>query len=99
MNTQEIDILAEDFASNWLLVAENDYDTYMELMALEGNTISTISDTLREEWEELAGQVVELVEEKISPIASLFIAQLLQGQGVYPFDIIARRVLELKEGK
>jgi hypothetical protein len=42
---------------------------------------------------------VELVEEKISDTASLFIAQMLQGQGSTPFDIIARRVIELKEGK
>jgi catechol-2,3-dioxygenase len=94
----ESSIIAHAFADDYLLVAENDYDTYRYLLDMEGNSISTISDTLREEWEELVEQVVELVEEKISPTASLFIAQLLQGQGVYPFDIIARRVLELKEG-
>ena len=90
---------AEQFANDWLLVAENDYDTYRSLLEQEGNEIATISDNLREEWEQLAEQVVELVEENISPTAGLFIAQMLQGQGSTPFDIIARRVLELKAGQ
>ena len=90
---------AEQFANDWLLVAENDYDTHHSLLEQEGNEVATISDNLREEWEQLAEQVVELVKENISPIAGLFIAQMLQGQGSTPFDIIARRVLELKEGK
>ena len=91
--------VAEQFANNWLLVAENDYETYRELLEIEGDNVATISDKLREEWEYLAEQVTELVEREISPTASLFIAQMLQGQGSLPFDLIARRVIELKEGK
>lgn len=90
---------AEQFANDWLLVAENDYNSYRDLLDMEGDSVSAISDQLREQWENLAADVVELVEENISPIAGLFIAQMLQGQGSTPFDIIARRVLELKEGK
>ena len=90
---------AEQFANDWLLVAENDYNLYSALMetADEHTTVSSLSDSLREDWEFLASQVVELVNENISPQAGLFIAQMLQGQGVYPFDLIARRVLEMKE--
>jgi hypothetical protein len=91
--------IAEQFASEWLLVAMNDYDTYRELMeeAEEGNTIA-LADKLREEWETLAEQVTELVADKISPTASLFIGQWLQGQGQLPFDIIAREVMANKVG-
>lgn len=89
---------AEQFANDWLLVAENDYDTYRSLLEQEGDSVAVISNNLRLEWEELAGQVVELVEENISPTAGLFIAQMLQGQGSTPFDLIARRVLEMKAG-
>lgn len=97
METQEKEMTyAEQFANDWLLVAENDYDTYCSLLAGEGETMSEISDNLREEWEQLAEQVSELVEENISPIAGMFISQMLQGQGSRPFDIIARRVLEMK---
>lgn len=99
METTTRETVAEHFADNWLLVAENDYETYRELLEIEGDNVATISDTLREEWEYLAEQVTDLVSEKISPTASLFIAQMLQGQGSLPFDLIARRVLELKEGK
>ena len=90
---------AEQFANDWLLVAENDFDSYRQLLDIEGDSVSAISDQLRQEWEQLAEQVKELVEENISPIAGLFISQMLQGQASTPFDLIARRVLELKEGK
>jgi hypothetical protein len=89
--------LAEQFADEWLLVAMNDYDTYRELMeeAQEGDTIA-LADKLREDWERLAEQVKELVEKNISPTASLFIGQWLQGQGQLPFDLIAREVMAKK---
>lgn len=90
-------VIAEQFAEEWLLVAMNDYDTYRELMreAGEGDTIA-LADKLRDEWEQLAEQVTELVAEKISPTASLFIGQWLQGQGQLPFDLIAREVMASK---
>jgi len=96
---ETITTYADQFANDWLMVAENDHDTCRSLISMEGEDVVAISDELRQEWEALAEQVVELVEEKISPTASLFIAQMLKGQGSTPFDIIARRVLELKEGK
>ena len=94
MNQDNRVTLAEQFAEEWLLVAMNDYDTYRQLMedAESGDTIA-LADKLREEWETLAEQVTELVEEKISPTASLFIGQWLQGQGQLPFDLIAREVI------
>lgn len=88
---------ADQFANDWLLVAENDYNSYKDLLEMEGDSVATISDQLRENWENLTADVVELVEENISPIAGLFIAQMLQNTGSAPFDIIARRVLEMKE--
>ena len=99
METQERETIAQWFADNWLLVAENDHDTYRELLEIEGDSVSVISDKLREEWEQLVQEVYQEIDDKISPIAGLFIAQLIQGWGSYPFDIIARRVLELKAGK
>jgi hypothetical protein len=89
--------MAQVFADEWLLVAMNDYDSYTSLMeeASDSDTI-TLADDLREEWETLAEQVSELVAEHISPTASLFISQWLQGQGQLPFDLIAREVLAKK---
>lgn len=91
-------VVAQQFADEWLLVAMNDYDTYTELMseAGQGDAVS-LADTLQREWETLAEQVTELVAENISPIASLFIGQWLQGQGTLPFDLIAREVIASKK--
>ena len=95
----ERQVMAQQFADEWLLVAMNDYDTYRELMeeAEENDTIA-LADKLREEWEQLAEQVTELVAEKISATASLFVGQWLQGQGQLPFDLIAREVMANKIG-
>lgn len=91
-------VIAQQFANDFTLVMMNDYDAYTELMASVKDTqgVVELSDTLRGEWETLAEQVTELVTEQVSPIAGLLIAQLLQGQGSLPFDLIAK---ELREGQ
>jgi hypothetical protein len=89
-------VIAEQFKQDFLLVMENDYEAYTELMADVKNTegVVELSDTLRGEWETLAEQVTELVTEQVSEIAGLLIAQLLQGQGSLPFDLIAKQLRE-----
>ncbi len=89
-------VIAEQFANDFTLVMLNDYEAYTELMTDTKNTDSMVelSEKLREEYETLTAQIVELVEEKVSPIASLLIAQLLQGQGSLPFDLIAKQLRE-----
>ena len=92
-------VIAQQFANDFTLVMMNDYDAYTELMASVKDTqgIVELSDTLRGEWETLAEQVSELVTEQVSPIAGLLIAQLLQGQGSLPFDLIAKQLREGQE--
>ena len=87
-------VIAEQFANDFTLVMLNDYEAYTELMDDTKNTGSMVelSDKLRGEYETLTAQIVELVEDKVSPIASLLIAQLLQGQGSLPFDLIAKQL-------
>lgn len=97
--TETIDtrtITAQQFADDFLLVMLNDYEAYSELMndTKSSETMVELSDKLREEYETLTAQIVELVEDSISPIASLLIAQLLQGQGSLPFDLIAKQLRE-----
>lgn len=94
--TNERDVIASQFAQDFLLVMLNDYEAYLELMkdTKESGSMVELSDKLREEYETLTAQIVELVEDKISPIASLLMAQLLQGQGSLPFDIIAKQLRE-----
>lgn len=87
-------VTAEQFAEDFLLVMMNDYDAYSELMndTKSSESMVELSDKLRNEYETLIEQIVELVEDKVSPIASLLIAQLLQGQGSLPFDLIAKQL-------
>lgn len=89
-------IIAEQFASEWLLVAENDEETQAELIrdAQEAEGVADLSNKLSDEWETLAEQVMDLVTDKISETAGLFIGQMLKGQGSLPFDIIARQTLD-----
>jgi hypothetical protein len=61
------------------------------------DSVVQLSDLLRNDWEMLAEQVTELVTEKISEIAGLLIAQVLQGQGSLPFDLIAKQLREENE--
>jgi hypothetical protein len=88
--------IAQQFADDFLLVMMNDYEAYSELMndTKASESVVQLSDKLREEWETLAEQVTELVTENISEIAGLLIAQLLQGQGSTPFDLIAKQLRE-----
>ena len=92
-------VIAQQFANDFTLVMMNDYETYTELMAdlKDSEGIVQLSDKLRNEWETLAEQVTELVTEQVSPIAGLLIAQLLQGQGSLPFDLIAKQLREGQE--
>ena len=88
-------IQAEQFAEDFLLVVENDFNSYTDLrQEAEGATVAQLGDQVRSNYEHLTEQVCELVAEHISPEARDLIAQLLQGQGSLPFDIIARRVID-----
>jgi len=91
-------VISDWFATEWLMVAENDRDSYERLQfeAEYHDGIASMSDQLRNDWERLAEQVTELTAEHISPSASLFISQILQGWGSLPFDIIAKQVKESK---
>jgi hypothetical protein len=92
-------VIAAQFKDDYLLVVENDYDAYTDLISkVKGSAgIVSLSDTLRGEWETLAEQVTEIVTDQISEIAGLLIAQLLQGQGTLPFDLIAKQLREGQE--
>ena len=88
------DIIAEQFAEDYLLIAMNDYETYTELSHKRELNTASLSKVLEEEWEELLQQVSDLVTRNISPIASDFILQMLSNNGSLPFDKIATRLKE-----
>ena len=61
-------IIAEAFANDWLLVIENDQDSWNQLVedvkSMDLNPVSTTA-YLREEWDVLIDQMADAVEEKV----------------------------------
>lgn len=90
---------AEQFAEDYLLVVENDYEAYSEMMGYicETDSVAELSDRLRNEYEALTEAVTAIMENRFSPVAVMLISQLLNYWGSTPFDIIARRVMEQKK--
>jgi hypothetical protein len=94
MNAEELarQFIASNFAHNYMLVAENDYDCYQEMKALKDLPVASISKELETEWENLLEQVITLVEKEISVTAKDFLCQMLCNQGSLPFDLIAKEI-------
>lgn len=95
------DIVAEQFANDWLLVIENDQESWNQLIddvkSMDCNVISTTA-YLREEWDVLIDQIETQVS-KISDVVPLLIRQLLV-MGDRPFELIARYVIDrIKESE
>ena len=88
--------VAEQFATDWLLVIENDYDSWTQLMGevkdLNYDVIS-VSAFLREEWDVLVDQMSDAIEDKVSSIASLLLRQMLL-MGDQAWNVIAKYVIE-----
>ena len=90
------DIVANQFANDWLLVIENDRDSWNELIddvkKLDCDLIATTA-YLREEWDVLIDQMATAVESKVSEIGALLLRQMLANLGDYPHRIIANHVI------
>jgi hypothetical protein len=92
----------EMFANDWLLVIENDRDSWTQLLddvkEMNCDPIATTA-YLREEWDVLVDQMADAVEDKVSEIASLLLRQMLV-TGDYPFQLIANHVIStIKESE
>jgi hypothetical protein len=89
-------ILAETFANDWLMVIENDHDSWNQLVddvkSMDCEPIATTA-YLREEWDVLVNQMATLVEDKVSEVGALLLRQMLAGQGDYPHQLIANHVI------
>ena len=89
----------QQFAEDYILVTENDSDSYHEIIEMpefKAGNMSGLSDKLREQFEEYIGQVAERESENGHDAGALLISQMLTGWGTHTFDIIARHYLALK---
>jgi hypothetical protein len=94
MNEQRYAI--DQFVDDFTLVADNDQDIYSEIMEAtkEYETVSALSDQLREDFESYVSQVAERERELGHTGEALLISQMLIGWGSDAFDRIARHYLE-----
>ena len=95
-------VIAEQFANDWLLVIENDQDSWNQLVedvkSMECDLIATTA-YLREEWDVLVDQMASAVEDEVSEIGALLLRQMLV-TGDYAFQLIANQVISsIKEGE
>lgn len=90
---------SHQFAEDYILVTENDSNSYREIMDMketQAENMSALSDRLRDEFETYISQVIEREKENGHETGADLIAQMLIGWGASTFDIIARHYLTLK---
>jgi len=88
MNTQAQEQFVEDF----LLVSENDYDTFMDytsLIKIKG--VAKTAEIIQEQFENWVSELAEEQEGKKNAYGALLLRQLLIGWGSDSFFKIAQR--------
>jgi len=91
----ESNIGATQFAMDWLLVIENDQDSWNQLVDdVKSMNCEPIATTayLREEWDLLVDQMAMLVQDGVSEVGALLLRQMLL-TGDYPHQLIANHVI------
>jgi hypothetical protein len=86
----------DQFVEDYTLVTDNQFEAYSEIMELtkEYESISALSDQLRDQFESYIADVAERESELGHEIGALLISQLLMNWGSSAFDRIASHYLE-----
>ena len=86
----------DQFVEDYTLVIDNNYESYSETMEMtkEYETVSALSDQMRDEFESYISGVVERESELGHETGALLISQLLMNWGSSALDRIARHYLE-----
>jgi len=86
----------DQFVEDYTLVTDNEFQAYSETMEMtkEHETVSALSDQMRDEFESYIAGVVERERELGHEIGALLISQMLMNWGSDAFDRIARHYLE-----
>lgn len=85
----------EQFVEDFLLVSENDYDTYMDytsLVKIKG--VAKTAVIIQEQFENWVSELAEEQEEKNNAYGALLLRQLLIGWGSDSFYKIAKRFIQ-----
>ena len=85
-------IAQEQFIEDFLLVSENDYDTYLDLTStIKSEGVLKASEKIQEQFENWITQLADQEEVKGNEYGSLLLKQLLIGWGSDSFYKIAKR--------
>jgi hypothetical protein len=86
----------DQFVEDYTLVTDNEFEAYSETMemAKEHETVSALSDQMRDEFESYIAGVVERERELGHEIGALLISEMLMNWGSSAFDRIASHYLE-----
>lgn len=86
----------DQFVEDYTLVVDNEHESYSETMEMtkEYETVSALSDQMRDEFERYISEVAEREDERGNTTGALLISQLLLNWGSDAFDRIARHYLE-----
>jgi hypothetical protein len=93
---EEVKTAPQQFADDYMMVVENDREGWDEITQEArrvGYNMPQLSDSIREQFEQLASQVIENVEEDVTEFGANVLRQILLNWGSSPFDIIAREVI------
>ncbi len=86
----------EQFVYDYTLVVDNDFTAWREVMDIvrgSNRDLVTVSEKLREEFEQYIGEVSERESELGNEVGSMLIRQMLLGWGSASFDAIARHYI------
>lgn len=93
---EEVKSAIQQFADDYILVVENDREAWDEITQ-EARRVDynmpQLSDSIKEQFENLVAQVIENSEEELTEFGGNVLRQLLIGWGSSTFDIIAREVI------
>lgn len=82
----------EQFIEDFLLVSENDYQTYLDLTStVKSEGVLKASEKIQEQFENWISQLADQEEEKQNAYGALLLRQLLIGWGGDSFYKIAKR--------
>ena len=92
----ELALATDQFVHDYTLVIDNDFTAWREVMDIvrgSNRDLVTVSEKLREEFEQYIGEVSERESELGNEVGSMLIRQMLFGWGSASFDAIARHYI------
>jgi len=92
----ELALATDQFVHDYTLVIDNDFTAWREVMDIvrsSNRDLVTVSEKLREQFEQYVGEVADREEQEGNQVGALLIQQMLLNWGSRAFDDIARHYI------